>query len=231
MVSALAVVGVVLLCLLAVYAATVGPREVLREHPTVRTAVAPSESSPTASGSAEPGESTGETEPHEPSPWWGVLLLLLALVAAGLLVVVSSFVLRWLVDAVRNRRAPDELDHAVDLDPLPVEELRERLRGSAQDQRTALVTGVPRNAIVRCWTVFEDEATALGWRREEWQTPAEFIVVVMDTLGVDTGALVELAGLYRAARFSSNPVTEEDRLLALAALDRVHSSLGAGARP
>ena len=49
---------------------------------------------------------------------------------------------------------------------------------------------------------------------------------MLDLVGADPGAVTELADLYREARFSDHPMTDDHRQAALEALDTIHRSLG-----
>ena len=96
----------------------------------------------------------------------------------------------------------------------------------AAEQRAALVEeGEPRNAIVACWHRFEQQAVRAGVVRRPWQTTGEFVLEALDLVGADRGAVAALADLYREARFSDHPMTEQHRRTALAALDTIHGSL------
>ena len=62
-----------------------------------------------------------------------------------------------------------------------------------------------------------------GVERRPWQTSSEFVLRVLDLVGADRGAVAGLADLYREARFSDHPITEEHRRQALTALDVIHA--------
>jgi len=97
----------------------------------------------------------------------------------------------------------------------------------AVEQRAELAAeGEPRNAIVACWHRFEQQAVRGGVVRRPWQTTAEFVLGVLDLVSADRGAVTRLADLYREARFSDHPMTDEHRRAALEALDAIHLSLG-----
>lgn len=66
----------------------------------------------------------------------------------------------------------------------------------------ALAVGTPRNAIVRCWMQLERDASAAGLARLESETATEYVERVVASSSVDPGPIVELAALYREARFS-----------------------------
>jgi hypothetical protein len=103
------------------------------------------------------------------------------------------------------------------------------LLADAAEQRRVLSVGEPRNAVVACWQRFEDQAATAGIERHPWETSAEFTLRVLDLADADGHAVAVLAGLYREARFSEHPVTEDDRAAALAALDSIHRTIGAPA--
>ena len=105
-------------------------------------------------------------------------------------------------------------------------QVTEVMSEDAEEQRTLLaIEGEPRNAIVECWHRFEQQAVRAGVERRPWQTTAEFVLEVLDLVGADRGAVAGLADLYREARFSDHPMTDEHRRRALDALDAIHASL------
>ena len=108
----------------------------------------------------------------------------------------------------------------------PAAAVRSAIGADAAEQRALLAEqGEPRNAIVACWHRFELQAIAAGVERHPWQTTAEFVLGALDLAGADSGAVLRLADLYREARFSDHPVTDEHRRAALDALDAVHGSM------
>ena len=224
--AVLAVGGVLLVCLLAVYAATVGPRDVLGARPeTNRSHSVPTEPTSSPPSQAPQEEQDLAKDSEKLSTWWVVLPLLLYIVAAALFALAAYAILRWLLGRFRDRDLPVDEGPEADLSDLDVVALRRSLVESADEQRLLLVEGEPRNAVVRAWQVFEEEAAALHHARQDWQTSTEFTLAVVRATGVDAGALDDLAEVFRRARFSRSPVTEADRATALAALDRVHGSL------
>ncbi len=105
-------------------------------------------------------------------------------------------------------------------------QVTEVIEEDADEQRALLSEGgEPRNAIVACWHRFEQQAVRGGVERRPWQTTAEFVLGVLDLVGADRGAVARLADLYREARFSDHPMTDEHRRAALEALDAIHHSL------
>ena len=80
--------------------------------------------------------------------------------------------------------------------------LAEEIARDAAEQRRVLMEGSPRNAIVECWHRFEQQAAGAGLDRHPWETSSEFTLRMLDLVAADTGAVAELAVLYREARFS-----------------------------
>ena len=85
-------------------------------------------------------------------------------------------------------------------------------------QLAALAHGSPRNAIVACWLRLEDDVAAAGLPRHVAETSAEFTTRVLASYSLDPSAVIELAALYREARFSLHTMEQADRDRALVAL-------------
>lgn len=231
---ALVATGVVLAVLLVTWAASIGPSGVLRgDGPGAATPTAePTQASPTATPTptAEPAEST------DSDGGWDLLWFVALLVDVATAVLAVALVLwlaRWLAGLRRVRRARRRDRAAVDaaeIDVLsPAVAVARELLADVEAQRAALATGAPRNGIVECWSRFEAAAAAAGVERRDWETSSEHTLRVLDLVDADPVAVSELAGLYREARFSEHRVTEEHRLAAIAALDRIHATIGVSA--
>ncbi len=89
----------------------------------------------------------------------------------------------------------------------------------------ALSEGDPRNAVVACWVALEDAVHRSGLRENRAQTAAELARSVLGRWDVDPGAVTSLSEAYREARFSRHPVSEEQRTVAVDALERIHVDL------
>jgi hypothetical protein len=113
----------------------------------------------------------------------------------------------------------------------PTVEVGHHLAVDADAQRAVLLEGAPRNAITACWLRLEDVVAATGLRRGVADTSTEFVRKVLAASTADADAINELAALFREARFSTHPMGERERMAALAALERVHRSLGGGSGP
>jgi hypothetical protein len=142
------------------------------------------------------------------------LMVLLALAY----VVVSTWLRVW---RERDRAAAASAASLTALDPTTGGDVE--LDEAAQFD--ALADGEPRNAIVACWLRLEDDVAAAGWPRHVAETSAEYTARVLAAAGLDGEAVTALAALYREARFSSHPLSEDDRNRAAAALRTVHESL------
>lgn len=240
----LAVIAVTVVVGSVLYAATTGPHGLLRDAPAARhttytppTSLVPDCVTTDAEGQPVGSPTSGVPCPppteiprgnSTPSLVWTVLGFLMTLLLLALLVLALIVGARRLLDWLSRRREREQIEE-VDLSALPARSaaLAEAVAASARERRAELMTGDARDAIVRCWLDLERQVAALGLDREEWQTPAEFTVAVMDGTGADSAALLELADCYRRARFSPHPSSERERERALHALDRLHTSLTA----
>jgi hypothetical protein len=141
-----------------------------------------------------------------------LLGLLLAALVAIIPLLRRAFSLRW----NRERRERE-------IATLP--DIADTVTAGAVAQLSALGEGAPRNAIVACWIRLEDAVAAAGLEPNPAETAAELTARVLSTYGVARTAIVELASLYREARFSTHELGEEHRERAVAALRQLHSEL------
>jgi hypothetical protein len=179
-----------------------------------------------------PLELAGEQEEEvveRPPPLWVEVLgwVLLATMAAGI-----AALLLWLLAAVlrevRVRRfrteEREDIGFAVLDEPMRV---AEQVAADADEQDTLLRAGDPRNAIVAAWHRFEVQGERAGVARRDSETSSEYALRILDLADTDAGPVNRLAELYREARFSDHPITEDHRSQALAALAGIRQSLGA----
>ena len=173
----------------------------------------------------------GEEIVERPPPLW--IKVLVWFLLATMVAVVAALVL-WLVAAVlrevRVRRirtdAREGVAFAVLDEPIRV---AEQVAADADEQDTLLRVGDPRNAIVAAWHRFEVQGERAGVARRVSETSSEYALRILDLADADAGPVNRLAELYREARFSDHPVTEEHRSEALAALAGIRRSLEARA--
>ncbi|MET0663622.1 MAG: DUF4129 domain-containing protein [Ilumatobacteraceae bacterium] len=122
--------------------------------------------------------------------------------------------LRW-----SRRRRPGPVDFDV------LDEVAVAITSDADAQQAALRRGTPRNAIVECWLRLETAVVAAGVPRQPADTSTDLMLRVLATRRIEPTAIATLAALYREARFSDHPMTEESRRDAIDALDVVHQGL------
>lgn len=227
-------VAVAVTVLALAFVASSGPVRMWSEPPAGERV----EFEPEVGGELEGGlEGSGEVSPPPVGEDGdNVLMRVLALLLLGLMI-------RWVWVAVlfwwrawRHRRPRDIVrgPRAATASDLPAAADAAEVELDVDAQLTALATGDARNAIVACWSRVEDDVARAGSPRAAWETSVEFTERVLSTAVVgDDGraAVVELAELYREARFSRHPVDDARRDRALDALRRVHAAIRVPAEP
>ena len=227
--SVVAVVGAVcLLLVVALWAASIGPDRALRGPGLERiTDVAsPTSESPSPSASGINDVERTLENPGEASPILKLIALLIELLIAAAVIWLLVRLVRRMVQAWRERvRAPERREH-VEFDvleePAPS---REQVEREARAALELLNEGEPRNAIVAAWERFEISADELGFGRRPWETSSEFVLRMLAIVAADRGAVMQLEGLYREARYSTHPLGEQARADARAALLEIQGSL------
>jgi len=217
-----------LLLVLVTWAASIGPDRVVSGghveavHPTQ----SPSKTRPPATNPLQE-----LTRHHREPPGWQVAVAFaLELLTIGVVLFLAVRLLaglRQLWAARRRRRRREVEEEEVAFEVLgSAQQVTEVMAVDADEQRTLLEAGgEPRNAIVVCWHRFEVQAQRAGVERRAWQTTSEFVLGVLDLVGADRGAVARLADLYREARFSDHPMTDDHRARALEALHAILTSL------
>ena len=84
----------------------------------------------------------------------------------------------------------------------------------------------PRAAIIACYAAMERGFAAAGSAPAAADTPAEVLARATGAGLVRSGSAVRMAGLFRRARYSSEPMTSADSAAAAAALDQMQADLG-----
>lgn len=145
--------------------------------------------------------------------------LMVGFAVLGLVIFVK--VIQWLLRRDWEQSgAPEDDERLDDLDLL--------LRATSEQARTvALSEGAPRNVVVRAWVALEDAASASGLARDPAETAAEFTRRFLGVWDVDEGLTLELAELYREARFSRHPVSRTAGDRAVTIVERIHDQLRA----
>jgi len=165
-----------------------------------------------------------------PGPWKqtsdGVALVLgwatIAVLVAGAGFCLYVMVRAWL--AGREDRTP-EVGDAPDLD---LEALALAVSGDASQRLDALSAGTPAEGIIAAWTHLEATLHEAGLALPPSRTSTEVSVDVLRRFSVDESTLSTLADLYREARWSRHPLTEDDRRRAAAAYGALDVALRAG---
>ena len=247
--AVLAVSATSLLMVLVAWATLIGPDEVFTGPGTIDRTFTPTERTclplptPDADGTVEtpdnpdnvpycdePVPTDGEApEPVSQAPtplWLKVLVWIFVFTGAVLLLGLVVVLLRIARDRAgprRRREAHTEVAFSTLGEPA---RLAQEIVAGAAEQDAVLREGDPRNAIVAAWRRFEVQGEAAGVGRERWETSSEYALRILDLVSADAGATTRLAELYREARFSEHPITEDHRDEALAALAVIRRSLG-----
>lgn len=165
-------------------------------------------------------------EQHPPPLWikvlgWLFLSLLFLVIVGGigwLVVAVLRAVFSGRAEAQRIRAEFTVLDEPA--------RVAEQVVDDAAEQEALLREGDARNAIVAAWHRFEVQGGRAGVPRHASETSSEYALRLLDLAHADIGPVTRFAELYREARFSEHPITEDHRDEALAALDAIRHSLG-----
>ena len=164
----------------------------------------------------------------DPPLWLRILVAGLELLLLGAVVGLMAFAVLALVRALRRRVASQSERDATAFTTLgEPARLAAAIVDDVTEQDRLLLDGEPRNAIVATWQRFEVQGAGAGVPRRSWETSSEYAIRILDVVSADEGAVNRLAGLYREARFSAHPITEEHRSAAVDALAGIRRSLGA----
>lgn len=152
------------------------------------------------------------------------LLAAIVTIALGLVIamIIYAVISTWL-GRVRTRRKPPPAapDHVVVLPAVTVADVVL----DEESQLEALAHGEPRNAIVACWLRVEDDVAKAGLPRHAAETSTEFTQRVLASSLFDAAPVIELAALYREARFSRHRMGQPERDCAMVALRQIHAAL------
>jgi Domain of unknown function (DUF4129) len=165
-----------------------------------------------------------------PGPWNqtsdGLALVLgwatIAVLAACAGVCVYLMVRFW--TSSREDRTP-EVGDATDLD---LEALAMAVSSDTSQRLDALNVGTPAQGIIAAWNHLEATLHEAGLPLPPSRTSTEVSLDVLRRFSVDEATLRTLADLYREARWSRHPLTEDDRSRAAAAYGALDAALRAG---
>jgi hypothetical protein len=173
----------------------------------------------------DPGAPT-PSDRTDPPLWLKVLVWVFVAGVGAVVLALLAFFVSVLREQARGRSRssrPETGDMAMLGEPA---RLVQAITDDAAEQDRQLREGDPRNAIVAAWMRFEVQGRSAGVGRKSWETSSEYAIRILDVVSADSGAVNRLAGLYREARFSEHPITEEHRLEALEALAAIRRSMG-----
>lgn len=177
---------------------------------------------PAASGDGDPDPTS-----QAPTPLWLKLLVwAFVFVGASLFVALVAALVRLAWTQARPRRRREVAAEVAFTTLGEPARLAQEITADAAGQDAVLRDGDPRNAIVAAWQRFEVQGAAAGVGRHAWETSSEYALRILDLVSADADATHRLARLYREARFSEHPITEEHRAQAIDALAAVRRSLG-----
>ncbi|MGN6412915.1 DUF4129 domain-containing protein [Flexivirga sp.] len=180
---------------------------------------------PTPPGASRSSQSTSAqpANSHAANALGTILLdIVLGLLLLGLLWLLAAIVVAA-IRRFRDRRRTRLQGPLPDVGDAVLDAVAE----AARRQEGLLLDGAPSNAVVACWVDLEQSVAAVGVERRPSETSAELTIRVLNALDVDRTSLRTLGALYREARFSAHPLTEEHRTAALDALRTLRSSLPA----
>ena len=150
----------------------------------------------------------------------GWVMITVLVLAAGfcLFVIVRA----WL--AGHERRTPP-VSSAADLD---LDALAVAVTTDSSTRLDALSAGTPAQGIVAAWSHLEATLHEAGVRLPPSRTSSEVALDTLRRFPVDPETLQSLAALYREARWSHHPLTEDDRARAATAYRALDADLRAG---
>ena len=169
-------------------------------------------------GSVPPPAAAGAPAPLQDA--W-----LLATIVFAVALVLAIFLL-WHLIVIRRRPIQQ---FARDRDGTP-EPLSARAMIAALDDGIARLAGEgdARSAVIACWVRLEEVAQTAGTARVLSDAPADLVTRLISAYQVSKPALTSLADLYRAARYSTNPIDNPMRVRALDNLSTVRRDIAAG---
>ena len=83
----------------------------------------------------------------------------------------------------------------------------------------------PRAAIIKIYCNFERAVAAAELPRRPWQTPIEFMLIVLRSFRLPAVPVADLTSLFELARFSRHPVGDKERETALNSLIEIRATL------
>jgi hypothetical protein len=167
-------------------------------------------------------------KPSSPGDALHIVSVVLTVLAVVALVVILGFAVRSVLRKYGGRDDPDTHDDATVMSD-PGDAVAAALVGAAITQALDALDDEsdPRRAVVACWLRFEAALRDQGMTRDLAETATELSGRAVASYPVSPDLLRRLNQLFRAARYSSAPVSPEAPAAARAALEEIRSLLGA----
>jgi hypothetical protein len=170
--------------------------------------------------------------PSSPSGALHIVSVVLTVLAVAALVVILGFAVR---SVIRRYWGPLDRDTADDATVTSMDADAE----AAAQVRTAITQALdalddesdPRRAVVACWLRFEAALRDQGMTRDVAETATELSGRAIASYPMSPDLLRRLNQLFRAARYSSAPVSPEAPAAARAVLEEIRSRLSSVAEP
>lgn len=140
-------------------------------------------------------------------------------------VTIAAVVCLVLIWRAWRRAQDDRTPPASDAPDLDLETIAVAVAGDAPERLAALSAGTPGEGIIAAWTHLEATLHEAGVPLPPSRTSSEVTTDVLRRHAVDAQAIGTLAALYREARWSGHPLTEDDRTRAATAYRRLDADL------
>jgi hypothetical protein len=165
--------------------------------------------------------------PSSPGDALHILSVVLTVLAILALVMILGYAVR---SAIRKYWGPVDRDNEDDatVTSMPGDAEAAAQVGAAIDQALDALADEsdPRRAVVACWLRFEAALREQGMTRDVAETATELSGRAVASYPVSPDLLRRLNQLFRAARYSSAPVSPEAPVAARAVLEEIRSRLG-----
>jgi hypothetical protein len=179
-----------------------------------------------AGGSPSPTSSPSSLLEVKPAPAW-----LVRIVEFGVMFLLVSIVGLLLWALVRSLLARRRSEKRVVVGPgapqvqRPAEQVLAAIEAGLADLGDT--DRDPRAAVIACWLRMEGAAADAGTPRQPSDSPADLVDRLLRSHQVGRATLVDLAEVYRLARYGAHDIDEQMRARAVAALERVRAELRA----
>lgn len=181
---------------------------------------------PSTDAEAEAARIAQENRELGAIPLLQIATVLYVTVVVVLLGVGAWFLIGYLRDGGRRRWG--RIDPQVY--PAPAPAPAPAIASAVEQALVMTEQGEAREAVIACWLLLGRAAAVAGSPARPAETAGEFAVRLAGEQMLSESALARLADLYREARFSRHPVTDDLRRSARRALGVLQSELGSGVR-